>query len=154
MIKNIHKLTMEYSVGLLRQRKPKRREVSIINRVDVIKETLVFLEKNPNTSQMAVNEYIEKSVLDRPEIREIAGTEDLLPLEVYIPEEAKKYLLSKEVRDAVDEVLMLTNEVIWDLIIERVLTPGNCINNKQGISLCVTDPERLMAKLKEMSSIH
>lgn len=125
-----------------------------INRDLIVKETLAFLVKNQKTSQMEVQEYIQRTMLDRPEIKELAAAEEPLPPEVYLPEDEKLYLTSKTVRGLIDDLLLAANEVVWDLIIERVLTPGRNAYHKGGLTLSVTDPDRLKAKLQELNTVH
>lgn len=48
------------------------------------------------------------------------------------------------------DIKLLINEVIWDLIVERVVTPGMDGDNLEWPFLRVTDMEKLESKLKEL----
>ncbi|MDH7478556.1 MAG: hypothetical protein QHH02_00925 [Syntrophomonadaceae bacterium] len=123
-----------------------------IKRDEVVRQTLAYLEQNPRTSQLMINQHIERQLLASGEVKVLLAAEEDLPPGVYVPE-GERYLMNRAVCELLQEGLAVSNRAVWDLIIDRVVTPGIHNSMNSGLVLSVTDPGRLRAKLSELSSV-
>lgn len=93
-----------------------------------------FLLKNPQTSTGAIHKYIETVLNERGLAGEVTTGNQYMRVTSHIPVSAQ---------DA-----MLVNEVIYDLISERVLTPGVDASNLELPFISVTSTERLKSLIE------
>ncbi|NGQ95025.1 hypothetical protein G3578_07475 [Brevibacillus sp. SYP-B805] len=102
---------------------------------EVLQATLRFLKDNPKTQFAAIHENIKNILKARGEIGAITT--------------GNQYYSTTQYVDISDSDAMLVNEVIYDLIIERVLTPGVDKHNLNFPFLTVTSMDRLNRFLRE-----
>lgn len=98
----------------------------------VMKETLKFLRKNPETNFMQIKEYLEQIFWEKGKLEAYKG-------DSRIPDGVLK-------KDA--QLLRLLEEVKWDLIIQRIITPGEETSFLTP-ELRVSNMEKLIKMLKQ-----
>lgn len=103
---------------------------------EVLIETLRYLRNSPRTQVESIRGNIKSILQSRGEIGEITT--------------GGQYLRTTRYVDISNEDAMLINEVIYDLISERILTPGIDRNNIEWPWLSVTNMDKLNEKLNEL----
>jgi len=103
-----------------------------MNKDLVMQETLKFLQKNPETNFMQIKEHLEQVFWEKGKLKAYKGNSR-------IPDGVLK-------KDA--QLLRLLEEVKWDLIIERVITPGEETSFITP-ELRVSNMEKLVNMLKQ-----
>jgi hypothetical protein len=97
----------------------------------VMLETMKFLEEHPHTNFMEILEQLEKVLAEKGEL--------------------EKYHGDRHITDGIikknTELILLLEEIKWDLIIKRVITPGEDISFRTP-ELRVSDMEYLKHLIK------
>lgn len=103
---------------------------------EVLKATLEFLMRNPKMQLGHIHDYIAGILRNRGEIGRISSPGNGGTWHRTVPFS--------------DEDAMRVNEVVWDLITERILTPGVDAHDISLPWLSVTDSERLRRKFQAL----
>jgi hypothetical protein len=117
-------------------KKKEKRGGESMDKKEVMLETIRYLISNPETQVAAIRQNIIRILTDRGEIGQITT--------------GNQYMrTTREVRIS-DRNALLINEIIWDLIMERILTPGINADNLEWPWLHVNDKEKLKEKLSTL----
>lgn len=101
----------------------------MLNKEEILQLILDYLEKNRKTSVLGIRSHVESTLTDRGLVGEITT--------------GNQYMRTTEYKSVLDDVAMGINEVIFDLIALRILTPGVDRNNLEWPWLTVTGPDRI-----------
>ncbi|MFD2168496.1 hypothetical protein [Tumebacillus lipolyticus] len=101
---------------------------------EILRETLLFLQENPETSIDSIHSNI-KNILAKQEKYGTVTT-------------GNQFMRTTQFVDLTNEVALNINVVIWDLIAERVLTPGVDRSNLKFPWVHVSDKEKLKQKIR------
>ncbi len=104
---------------------------------EVLLETLKFLNEEPVTSEFAIFEYFKDLLTRRGEIGQKVQYSGLS--------------ISTSYTSMSESDQRLINNVIWDLILERVITPGKDYGIYELPHLYVSDAEKLNQKLVSLT---
>lgn len=101
---------------------------------EVLRITLECLKENPRTQESYIVSHFDKLLREQGKVGTVT----------------KGNMWFSTISDLAfpDDVRLMINEVIWDLVIERIITPGMNALNIEWPWLRVTDMDKLEAKLQ------
>ena len=103
--------------------------VFLLNKEEILQLILNYLEENHKTSMGAIHGHVEHILTDKGLIGAITT--------------GNQYMRTTEFKRIPDDVAMGINEVVYDLIVLRILTPGMDRDNLEWPWLTVTGPDRI-----------